>query len=447
LAQVPRPTRSLAQSWRARAFACPEAMAVPSDLRAKGIQRSSKALTLVALIAAVAALHSCAPVLGFVGLAPVSSGLRSVLPTRRATLLARAAKADGEDGDAATRKKQKTQQKPGAARERLLEVLDEKKLAATGDVIYSVYEQLDDADSTPTFTNTSRYIGKVAILGSDGKSRFFVGNPRVDLDASKESAAKAALSSLWLTDKMETKSEPKKAMEKAVREPKQAPEKEVRAAALKQQRIEATQTSVAAMPDVKAEDLEVGQVVKGIFRQSSEFGQVVSLGKELSGILLWIEAAEDGKRQEAFRAGVEQEFRVLAKTTALGDGLPVLLTARSGDLTRPPSMVEDNLFALPQEASSKKQDLSEFAGISPETWLEATVVNTAMRRMSRPSRVVVTLTAPGGSKKVVQAVFWKAIQGPVSFGSKLKVRASEVNLAKSRLGLTMLEKTPEETKA
>jgi len=301
---------------------------VLSAVCAKGMQRSSKALTLMALLAAVATLHSFAPVLGFVGLAPVSSGLRSVggsgaLPTR-AWRLARAAAADGEDGDAAKQKK-------------------------------------------------------------------------------------------------------------------------------RQLRLEMTQELVAAMPDLKAEDLEVGQIVKGISRQPMTFGQIVSLGKGLRGLLPFIEATDNGWMKKPFRAGLEREFRVLAKTTALGADFPVLLTARSGDLTRPPSMFEDMLFASPQELVGTEQDLSAFAGIAPETWLEATVVNTAVPRGPRPARVVVTLTAPGGSKQIAQGIPEKALlpdlsKGPIVFGSKLKVRVVEVDIKKSRLKLTMLEKTLKETK-
>jgi len=271
-----------------------------------------------------------------------------------------------------------------------------------------------------------------------------MGQPRGKLIAAKESAATAALKSEWLTGKTEkTTKNTEKTMEATTKkdepkEMKQSPEQEA-----------TTKILVAAMPDVKAEDLEVGQVVEGIFRQRIGSGQIVSLGKELQGFLPWIEATDKGWKQKYYASGTKKEFRVLAKS-AVFDGLPVVLTARSGDLTRPPSMVEDINFANAQDgggASLQEQDLSEFVGISPDQWLEAEVVNTGTASKWRLPRIVVMLTAPGGSKKVVQGIIRSRVtsdvkEGPVVVGSKLQVRVIGVDLEKSRLTLSMLDPTP-----
>jgi len=180
--------------------------------------------------------------------------------------------------------------------------------------------------------------------------------------------------------------------------------------------------AASALPKVVIADLKVGQELEGTVARHMQFGAFVNVGAEREG-LVETEELSDGLPMKKLRTGAKVTARVLK----VEDG-KFWLTLRSGDLARPYRDISPETW--------KDIDLSPFAGIPADQWLDGEVHSIFIGR-----GVFISVKIPGTDKLakglLTKEEFVEGMVDNIHFGMKLRVRVLACDVEKGRLDFTV----------
>mmetsp|Transcript_93753 Transcript_93753/g.242703 ORF Transcript_93753/g.242703 Transcript_93753/m.242703 type:complete len:513 (+) Transcript_93753:102-1640(+) len=412
---------------------------------------SSKAHRSIAILAAVVAAAACVPSpTGFLGLARTSH--TSVLPVPpRGRLILRAEAETAPAADVANSladkpPKDKTRRRVRERAKRACDQMYKLLIAKTGnanissEVVLNYYAReprRDDADAG--------WLARFQMPFLEGCPEFVSPHASSIRVEAKRLAARAALEGLTSrSSKPRKQVASRKSRDTTLNATAGAPTN----LTVVRKKLRKPRSQIASNRTLIAE-LEIGQKLQGRIvnvASKSVAGMMVDVGAERNAFLPWEECGPRFPR--ILPVGRSLSFTILSKYKLPNGNTTIYVTLRRGELARPKGYFET---LNKPNFNVGKESVSEFVGISGETWLEAEVLRfyasgkdeKERSELKRPPGIMVRLTAPGGSTPVEEIVPFLRLsmefKANISYpGSMIPLRVLAVNTTSRRVLLTML---------